>query len=268
MWWKKPAQVFAQYFKFEYYFLKMNITAISKYGISYFLSILYELMDGCMKLVYFVVMFGTIDKIVGWERDDVFLLIIISYFIDCVCVMFFIGTSSIPDYISTGVLDILLTKPINHQFLLCFRRPNAVQIVNVVIATGAMIYEVVKKNAGFMSVVLFGLSIALSVLLMYLVMSSMVFLSFWVVRVGNIWTLVEKLNSISSKPAAIYPKTFQLLLTFAVPSIIMINYPVEILRFDHWSFLFQRTIPVVIIFFVINRLVFKAGIKHYAGAGG
>ena len=257
-----------RYLKLEILFLKMNIVAVSKYGISYFLSILYELMNGLMNIVYFYVMFGTVHDIAGWERNDIFLLVILAYFIDAVCVMLFIGTSSIPDYISTGTLDILLTKPLNHQFLLSFRRPNSVQIINVAIAAVCMGVEVYRKNGGLVSVLFFIFSVLFSIILMYLTMSSIIFLSFWVVRVGSVWEVVEKLNSASSKPGDIYPKAFRIAMTFFLPSLVIVNYPVEILRMQKFGLLMTHTIPITIGMLIVNQFVFRTGLKHYEGAGG
>lgn len=257
-----------RYVNLEWLFLKMNIIATSKYGISYFLSILYELMNGLMNILYFYIMFGSISMIGAWKREDIFLLVIIGYFIDVVCVMLFIGSSSIPEYISTGTLDVLLTKPINHQFLLCFRRPNSVQIINVLLALLLMTKLVFEKEPNFISVVLFGVSIILSVVLMYLVVSTFVYFSFWTVKVGNAWELIEKFNSVSNKPGIIYPKIFRFFLVFIIPSIVIINFPVEVLTFHNYSLLITRTIPITIVFFIINKLVFKFGLRHYSGAGG
>ena len=256
------------YIQLEMLFLKMNIVAISKYGISYFLSIFYELMNGFMNIIYFYVMFGTIDDIAGWERTDVFLLVIVAYFIDVTCVMLFIGTSSIPDYISTGLLDTLLTKPVNHQFLLSFRRPNSVQIINVVIATICMGVEIQKKSSEIVTITFFIISLIISIILMYLVMSSIIFLSFWFVRIGSTWEIVEKLNSASSKPRSIYPPAFRIILTLIIPSMVIVNYPVEVLSLRNYELMLFRTIPITLIMFVINQIIFKAGIKHYEGAGG
>ena len=257
-----------RYLKLEILFLKMNLVAVSKYGASYFLSILYELMNGLMNIVYFYVMFGAIHDIAGWERNDIFLLVILAYFIDAVCVMLFIGTSSIPDYISTGTLDILLTKPVNHQFLLSFRRPNSVQIINVAIAAACMGVEVYRKNGGPVSVLLFAVSVLFSIILMYLTMSSIIFLSLRFVRTGNVWEVVEKLNSASSKPGDIYPGAFRIVMTFFLPSLIIVNYPVEILRMQNYGLLLTHTVPVTIGMFLINQIVFKTGLKYYEGAGG
>lgn len=257
-----------KYMKYEWLFLKMNIIATSKYGISYFLSILYELMNGFMNIIYFYIMFGSIASIGNWGKNDIFLLVVIGYFIDVVCVMFFIGTASIPDYISDGSLDMLLIKPVNHQFLLSFRRPNSVQIINVVIALVFMFKLAYNQQPTVISFILFLVSIGFSIVLMYLIVSTIIFFSFWTVKVGNAWILVEQFNAASNKPASIYPKAGRFFLTFIIPSIVMINYPVEILSFHNYGLLLTRTIPITIVLSIINRIVFKMGIKHYSGAGG
>lgn len=257
-----------RYIKLEWLFLKMNVIATSKYGVSYFLSIFYELMNGFMNIIYFYIMFGSINMIGLWKREDIFLLVIIGYFIDAICVMLFIGASSIPEYISTGTLDVLLTKPINHQFLLCFRRPNSVQIINVLLALVLMFKYIIDAKADIISIFLFWISIIISAILMYLLVSTFVYFSFWTVKVGNAWELIEKFNSASNKPGIIYPKLFRLFLTFVIPSIVIINFPVEVLNFHNYMLLLTRTIPITIAFFIINRIVFEVGIHHYSGAGG
>lgn len=260
--------IIGKYIKFEWLFLKMNLIATSKYGVSYFLSIFYELMNGFMNIIYFYIMFGSINKIGLWNREDIYLLVIIGYFIDVVCVMLFIGTSNIPEYISTGTLDVLLTKPINHQFLLCFRRPNSVQAINVLLALFLMVKHIIDEGIDVISVFLFWISIILSVILMYLIFSTFVFFSFWTVKVGSAWELIEKFNSVSNKPGVIYPKMFRLFLTFIIPSIVIINFPVEVLSFHNYTLLLTRTIPITIFFYFINKIVFKFGVHHYSGAGG
>lgn len=257
-----------RYFKLEWLFLKMNIIATSKYGISYFLSILYELMNGFMNIIYFYIMFKSINMIGLWRREDIFLLVIIGYFIDVVCVMLFIGTSSIPEYISTGTLDVLLTKPINHQFLLCFRRPNSVQIINVLLSVFLMIKYMIDERPSIISVFLFWISLFFSVILMYLIVSTFVYFSFWTVKVGNAWELIEKFNSVSNKPGTIYPKLFRLFLTFIIPSIVIINFPVEVLSFQNYMLILTKTIPITFVIFIFNRIIFKFGLRHYSGAGG
>ena len=125
-----------------------------------------------------------------------------------------------------------------------------------------------KKRGSILIETIVGVSIILSVVLMYLVVSTFVYFSFWTVKVGNAWELIEKFNSVSNKPGIIYPKIFRFFLVFIIPSIVIINFPVEVLTFHNYSLLITRTIPITIVFFIINKLVFKFGLRHYSGAGG
>lgn len=57
-------------------------------------------------------------------------------------------------------------------------------------------------------------------------------------------------------------------MTFFLPSLIIVNYPVEILRMQNYGLLLTHTVPVTIGMFLINQIVFKTGLKYYEGAGG
>ncbi|MCR4913001.1 MAG: ABC-2 family transporter protein [Lactobacillus sp.] len=257
-----------KYITLECLFIKSNFIATSKYGLSYFLSIFYEFINGIMNMIYFYFIFENVDAIGTWNKENVFLLVAIGYFIDVICVLLFIGAASIPEYISTGLLDVLLIKPINHRFLLCFRRPNSVQIINVFFAIVLIVIAIPKENLDVLAILLFLLSLSMSIVIMYLVMSTFVYLSFWTVRVGNMWGIVEQFNAISNRPKDIYPKFIKFFLTMIIPSIVMINYPAEVIIFKNYELILTRTLPVLILFCFINKLVFKLGIKKYSGAGG
>ena len=257
-----------RYFILELNYLKMNLIAVSKYKISYFLSILYELMNGVMNVVFLYVMFNHINTLAGWSKEDVLLLVAIGYFIDVTCVMLFIGVISIPEYILNGTMDVFLTKPVNPKFLLSFRRPNSVQILNVIISLLFLSSIIYTRKPEIVAILLFGISMVCSIVIMYLLMSSIVYLSFWTVKIGNTWQIIEQFNSISNKPAEIYPRAVRAVMTFIIPSLVMINFPARIIVYADYSILLTHTFPITIVLYVINCIIFKQGIKHYSGAGG
>ncbi|MDR1588610.1 MAG: ABC-2 family transporter protein [Oscillospiraceae bacterium] len=254
-------------FRIEGIFLKYNLIAMLQYRLSYFLSVFYELFDALTMMAYFYIVFGSTSSIAGWAQSQIFTLVVVSYFINIVCVMLYIGMTSIPEYIHSGQLDLLLLKPVNKRFFLTFRSPNSVQILNFLVAAVGIGYCVAKSDAVAINIICFFIALLCSIILMYSVMCILISLSFWFIRIGNSWNIIELLNQMSAKPKNIFPMPIQLLLTLFIPALVIINNPAYILHFQYDIFL-RQTLPITVIFYISSVIVFRLGLKKYSSAGG
>jgi len=255
------------FMKIEYLFIKQNLLIMLQFRISYFMSILYEIAELSVALICYSIMFMHMDSIAGWTRNEVFFLAIYAYFVDITCTMFFIGMVSIPEYIRNGTLDLFLLKPINKQFLLTFRRPNAVQIIGFF---GCIIYFTFYIYANHIScfrIGLFFVSMICSISSMYNVLLIVVSMSFWVVKIGDMWSIIYTFNNLGSKPLNIYPKIVRAILIFMIPSAIIINIPAQIMREPNIRILLLSVFVSVFIA-IIGRCIFKAGLARYESACG
>lgn len=255
-------------FKLELLFMKYNLKAMLQYKTSYFLSIIYELLEGATSLVYYYFIFGKIDNLAGWTQVQLLLLTVYGYFINTVCVMFFIGMVSIPDYIRSGTLDLLLLKPVNKRFLLTFRRPNTVQIINVGISIIVFICYFVFNKTKLEVILIFIFASILSITIMYSIFCTFVSLSFWFIKIGSAWTIIEDMNLMATKPDKIYPKGLRLIMTFFIPSLAIVNMPIKYLVEHDLRLIFLQLFPLTIFFILLSKSVFKLGLKKYSSAGG
>ena len=256
-----------KYLFIEYIFMKMNLLTIMQYNISYFLSILYEILELGISVVFYFVVFTHAHSIAGWDRETILFMTIYAYFVDVTCTMFFIGMVSIPEYIRTGVLDLYLLKPVNKQFFLTFRRPNAVQVIGFI---GSVLYFAVfilKRDISFLNGIQFIVSVGCSIVCMYSVLLIIVSLSFWITKVGDMWNAIYIINGMGAKPLEIYPKVIRWVMTFLVPSSVIMTLPSGIL-FGFYKGGVFISLAVSLIFYYISKYVFSKGMKRYDSACG
>jgi ABC-2 type transport system permease protein len=91
-------------------------------------------------------------------------------------------------------------------------------------------------------------------------------LSFWFVRVENLLEIFQSVYQAGRWPVSLYPGWLRFGLTFIVPVAFAITVPVEALtgRLDILTFL--GAIGLAILLFIIARVVWRMGLKHYSGA--
>ena len=253
--------------RLEYLFIKQNFLIMIQFRVNYFLSILYEFTELCITLLCYGVMFNYVESIAGWTQKQISFLAVYAYFVDVTCTMLFIGMVSIPDYIRSGTLDLFLLKPVEKQFFLTFRRPNSVQLIGFVGCVLYFVYYISSNKVPLVNTIVFTISAFCSLCCMYSVMLIIVSLSFWVVKIGDMWTLIYTFNSMGSKPIGIYPRVIRMILLSIIPSAIIINIPVMSLHSLEREFIWLESI-VTLMFIFISRWIFKRGLARYESACG
>jgi ABC-2 type transport system permease protein len=91
-------------------------------------------------------------------------------------------------------------------------------------------------------------------------------LSFWFVRVENILTVFQSMFEAGRWPISLYPGWLRYGLTFVVPVAFAVTVPAEALtgRLNWETLLIAVALAVVL--FVVSRLFWRAGLRHYSGA--
>jgi ABC-2 type transport system permease protein len=97
----------------------------------------------------------------------------------------------------------------------------------------------------------------------WLILASTVF---WLVKVDNILFIFESMYEAGRYPVTIYPGWLQFMLTFLVPIAFAITIPAQAIIGQLPIESALLAIGIALVAFILARLVWLTGLRHYSGA--
>lgn len=250
--------------------LRCRVSRQMMYRLSFWTAFWIDLSYFLIQLVTFATIFRQIDTIGNWTLPHMAIFVGTFTMLDALymCTYFF-GVLAIPEKIRTGALDLYLTKPVNTLFLLSVESMDFGSILLTIpglIMVGWGIGQLgLRLTVGMVAgyAVLF----LCMFLLMYCVMVVLRVAAFWLVRIDAFNDLENVLVEFSFRvPGVVYQGVWKLLLYVLLPYGLMATIPTQFLtggmRFQHWLL----TGGVLVGFWLVMNLLWKAGVHHYGSA--
>ena len=222
-----------RYFKLYCNFLKNCIRRDTIYRFNFFVSMFTVVFGYVANILfyYFVYDYG-VESISGWNNYQVYILLATVWIVDSIFGgMFFFNLIRIPMKVKNYDLDGLLTKPVNPVFMLSLRQFDLGLFSGLFFGAAFLIYAVIKGgfSVGFGTVLGYLLLVCCAVLLLFSVLFIMVTFSLKFVRIQGLiqmfWTLME----VGKNPHSLYPAALKTVFILLVPSIIIYNFPTQVL---------------------------------------
>ncbi len=198
-----------------------------------------------MNVGFYMLVFRFTDSIgeqTGWHRDEFFLFLATTWFINSLVQAFFMSNAEeFSELIRTGGLDFALLKPIDTQFLISFRKIEWSALSNF--ATGLLIAghsllsmatrEVNPYVPSPLSFVLYVVFVLCGVAIMYSVMICLAATSVWLGRNQSLYDFWFYITNFSRYPMEIYNRSWGVallgLFTFVIPVLVVVNVPARML---------------------------------------
>jgi ABC-2 type transport system permease protein len=170
--------------------------------------------------------------------------------------------------VQQGTLDYALTKPADAQVLVSVRELRVWSLLDVIL--GAVVLAVALAQLGGRlgagQILGFVVALLLGGLMIYSLWLMVTTVAFWVVRVDNILNLFEGLYAAGRWPVGIYPGWLRGLLTFLVPVAFAVTVPAEALTGRLTAATLGLAAAVAGGLLLLARLVWRTGLRRYAGA--
>ncbi len=174
-----------------------------------------------------------------------------------------------------GKLSFRLLQPLDpawhHVFSHVSERLARVPFAILLIVLFFILYPSAIWTPSFLAIVLFILAIALSFALNFLIQYTLAMLAFWTERASSLqefWFLFYLFLSGVIAPLEVFPQTVRTIALFT-PFPYLVNFPASILVGLPVNYLqgFSIMIGWCGLFFVINRWLWRRGLKQYSGMG-
>lgn len=266
---KKRMDNILKYFRLFHQFFKCSLMNSLEYKFNFFFGGVFELIWMIMNVIFFNVIFMNTDAIGGWKVNQVLILVFFCGLCDSV-ITFAVnsGCGEIPTLINQGTMDFILLKPISKRFYLSFRKQNVSQIFNMIFNIAGIVLVTIKYHMKITKInILLSCLLAINgMFINYLILFTLMTLSFWVIKMDVVFGLTQEIFTIGNKPVSIYPKLVQKIFTYIIPMAIAFNYPVMCYSGMLGEDKIVLAFGISLVAFILSNLILRAGLKKYSSA--
>lgn len=251
--------------------LRNSLIREMSFKANFVLWMLVELLWFVGQIVFFSIIFGSVNRIGDWSKWEVVLLVGTHQMIaQLFQAFFFVNLSNIPELVRTGKLDSMLVLPIDSQFAASTKQFGLDSVVNAFLGAIVVIFSLIQLRVvpTATEIVLYLIAIAFGIVIHYSIMLTLAAVSFWIVRAqGLVYGYFNFLN-IARYPDVIYPWFFRLIFSWLIPVIIVANIPARLLvkSLGQPAWLIAHLAAAAGLAFWLSRLFWRFALRHYSSA--
>ena len=241
--------------------------------LAYRVNFLVQLVESVLELgtaiAGLAVIFSYTQTLGGWTPDEVLALVGVFFMVGgAIRMVIQPSMQKLVESVRDGSLDFTLAKPEDAQLLSSVQSVDIWKLTDVGLGIAVLGVALARMGAlvsvgeaiAFLAALLAG---AVTVYSFWVILAAT---AFWFVRVENILMVFQSMYEAGRWPVSIYPGWLRFGLTFIVPIAFAVTVPAEALtgRLSWWSLGLAGLVAIVL--FAGARLLWKAGLRRYAGA--
>ncbi len=250
-------------------YLRLSIAGETAYRINFFVQLFQSIVGLGTSLGGLSVIFSYTNLLGGWRPDEVLALLGVYFLVGGVIgLVIRPGMEDLIESVRTGTIDFTLTKPADAQLLVSIQRVQIWQGLDILLGLGVLTYALVRlgTTVGFWEGILFIVMLLAGSAIVYGFFLMLATLSFWFIRVINVLEIFQSMYQAGRWPVSLYPGWLRYGLTFIVPVAFATTVPAQALTGRlNWQTLIG-TIGLAAAIFLVSRVVWKVGLRHYSGA--
>jgi viologen exporter family transport system permease protein len=237
---------------------------------NFFLSIVLSLLVFGTGLLVAAAFFDGGRTFRGWDFIDMLLLFGIYQIVDGFVRVFFRPSLSImSEYVRSGQLEYILTRPIDAQLHISFFHVDIWSSPTLVLGVGTVAYVFSVSGVPPAVNVLAGIVCLMSgITICYAITLMINTLSIWVVRVSTGNALFGTVLNLSRFPMQGLPDGLAFIFVWVVPIFFITTAPTLVLRGDSPATLVPLSLGLAALFVICSRLLFLRALRSFSGAGG
>lgn len=235
---------------------------------SFLIRVAGNLVEFGFLIAFFSAIYANGLVVPGWTLQQTLFLLGTYQMVNALYLMFFSGIGHLSWMVERGDLDVLLTKPVDSQFVVSFRRTNYEAIFGLALAAVVIVgswREIGISTPGWRWT-LYAILVVVGALLKYAVGFLIMTLSLWVTRIEALYFLFLDFFVIGQYPADVFRGAARMVFTLLIPVVIVANVPASIvLHGCMWTGV-ATAIGVTAVFLVAGRALWQASLRRYSSA--
>lgn len=258
-----------RYFSIFRAFLKTSFVADLEFRANISVKVLTDVLWYIAQLSTFEVLFVHTNSLGGWQVEHMRVFMSMLFVVDALYMFFFAeNLDQLSVKIVKGELDVLLTKPIDAQFMASFYRINTAYFINLLIVFTALGWALSQLPGGIPWARLPLLLMVIPSGLAVVYFSRLIFAASAMFFGGNssIMMVWFQLYRLGTRPDAIYPRWMRFLVMSVLPMAFVASIPTRLL-IEEWSpWLAVSSLTVGLLMIWLSRKYWFFAMRHYASA--
>jgi ABC-2 type transport system permease protein len=250
-------------------YFRVGVMGETQYRVNFAIQLFQSLLGLVTALGGLAVVFRYTDTLGGWGPDEVVALVGVYILMGGVIgVVIQPSMEAFIESVREGTLDFTLTKPEEAQLLVSIEEVDIWEVLNIILGLGVLGLALARlgEKVGLGQATAFGVMLLAGAVIVYSFWLILASLSFWFLRVENILVIFQSVYEAGRWPVSIYPGWLRFGLTLIVPVAFAVTVPAEALtgRLDWLTAI--AAVGLAALLLIVSRLVWRLGLRRYAGA--
>lgn len=249
-------------------FFKASFIADLEYRVNFFTRIITDIFWYVAQIATFGVIYGHTTKIGDWNWPQMRVFLGLLFVIDAIyMVIIHDNMENFPEKVRKGDLDLLLTKPVNSQFMISLQKASCALFGNLLLALGWLTYSLLQLEDFhwlrlLWLIVLVPCSITVIYVMRFIFAASAVIFT----RSENLQFLWYQIYRLGTRPDSMYFPWFKWMILTVVPVGIIASVPARaLLDPPNWKILLWPLVLAPILIWFSSRF-WKFSLKFYTSA--
>lgn len=263
--------------RFKYYlgllgtFAKYSLMEQMEYRINFVAGIAVECGYMLIKLMYAVLILNAGTEINGLTANEMLMCIGTYIMVTGIYMGIYPNYWVLPLSVRDGSLDMLLTKPVNTQFLVTLRKLDfGMPIPDVLCGIVLIVYGWQQEGlpVAFANVAGFVVFCMTGWFLTYCLFLIPELLSFWFVSNNGLQALSSAVFDFNNTPMNLYPKWLQRIGIFLLPVFLITNLPTLFVMGALSPVMIAWGLIAPVLVFLLQRILWRRAMRRYTSASG
>jgi ABC-2 type transport system permease protein len=248
-----------------------NLAEELQYRGNFIAAVVGTLFWMAMALLTLAVFFSQADALGGWSFWEVVVLLgVFNTLAGFVDVLLRPGIGTLAEQIRSGQLDLVLSRPVETQFFVSFRRLSVWRLADVLAGLALIGYALAQLRTPPtpLQAIAFAAAMLAALAIVYSLWLTLMSLAFWFVRVENLSVIFDAVFAAARFPVSAYPGALRFVLVYLLPIAWTTTIPASALtgRLSVGGLAVSAAVGAVSL--LLSRLVWRTALARYTSAGG
>jgi ABC-2 type transport system permease protein len=261
-------RTFRRYVKIYWKIVKANTSLVLVYRFNLLTYVLATTSWAIFAVIAVLLYSGQVPTLAGWSRDELLTLTGVFTVVTGFSYTFFlVNFMDLPERINTGELDVLLTKPLDSQFLTTLFHFSHANISRFLIGVSILVVTFQNRPISWLTLTGFILLLVSAVTILYSIWLLLVTLNFYTRRLDNvIGFLLELFDQTSRTPSDAFRIANPWAFNFLLPLFMVVSFPTKALWGKLSAEWVLTTLITAIILFFLSRKFWLYSLSRYSSA--
>lgn len=257
-----------KYFTLYSAFFRASFTADLEFRANFLIRIVTDIFWYLAQIISFEVLFNYTDHIGDWDRARTRVFLGVLFVVDAIYMTIFsANVDGLSESVRKGGLDLLLTKPVNSQFIMSCQRASTAHLGNLLLAIAWLLWSLFQiPSFSWIGVLWLFLLLPCGALVFYSLRFLFASAAVVFTRAENIQYLWYLLYKLGMRPDNIYAPWLKYLILTLIPVGVIASVPSRLLLNFANPWLGLWSVFVAFICLKFSNWVWNTTLKYYASS--